>query len=106
MFQKSLKDVLDLVEEEIQPLVEQYFQNRIQELDTLKQALHENDFETIKKRGHRLKGNARTYGFIDLEGLGERLEQSAQNQDHRLTEELIQSIEDYLKGFEEFSSSV
>ena len=56
-------------------MIQNYIRRRKDELATLAEALQKNDFETFKKLGHQIKGNASSFGFEDLAEIGKRMNQ-------------------------------
>lgn len=53
----------------------QYVSRRRGDLAKLMDAASRSDAEPFHRIGHQLKGNAATYGYMDLEALGVRLEE-------------------------------
>jgi HPt (histidine-containing phosphotransfer) domain-containing protein len=53
-------------------------------------------FEKIQSLGHRLKGNAKSYGFEELGWIGSKLEDAAEKHDETGIRTLITETEDYL----------
>lgn len=79
-----------------------YLNRRKIELDELKSALQNNDFETIINIGHRLKGNGETFGFPLISTIGIHLEKAAHDQDresiHQSMLELVEEVDKNLKS--------
>tara|TARA_R110002049_G_scaffold123158_6_gene278241 strand:- start:357 stop:644 length:288 start_codon:yes stop_codon:yes gene_type:complete len=61
---------------EILELVPAYLKNRKIELQNLKELVNSQNLTDINRIGHKLAGNAGSYGLDDLGRLGERLEYS------------------------------
>jgi len=87
------------LENELASLAPQYLKNRTQELGELKELLIQSDFSKIQTLGHRLKGNAKSYGFEQLGEIGSQLEEAAQVQDSSRIKVLIHETESYLSQF-------
>jgi signal transduction histidine kinase/HPt (histidine-containing phosphotransfer) domain-containing protein len=66
---------------EIEALVPQYLEGRVQDLQSLADALAERDYETIRIIGHNLKGTGGAYGFPELTAAGELIESAAKSRD-------------------------
>ncbi len=66
---------------ELFELAPTYLQNRIRDLDTLKDALTRKDLDAIAKLCHKTKGTAGGYGFEELSVLAKNLETAAKSQD-------------------------
>jgi CheY-like chemotaxis protein/signal transduction histidine kinase/HPt (histidine-containing phosphotransfer) domain-containing protein len=66
-------------------------------LETVRKALEENDYETIKIIGHRLKGEAKTFGFEPVSDFGLFIQGAAIRKNREKVEETLQKLDDYLK---------
>jgi histidine phosphotransfer protein HptB len=77
-------------------LIPQYLANRRAELTLLNNAVTTEDFSTIQNIGHKLKGNAGSYGFFRLTDLGASLEKAAQLKDINLAKQFISDYSIYL----------
>ena len=51
-----------------------YLRRRETDLDLLRQDLAEHSLKNFRRIGHQLRGNARSFGFDELEPIAERLE--------------------------------
>jgi HPt (histidine-containing phosphotransfer) domain-containing protein len=58
-------------------LLPAYLSRRDKDVDTLLDALAREDFETIARTGHNLRGNGVSFGFPELRAVGERIEADA-----------------------------
>ncbi len=87
---------LEELENQIAALAPQYLNHRRQELGELKGLLENASFEKIQSLGHRLKGNAKSYGFEELGWIGKRLEEAAEKTDAAEIQSLIFETESYL----------
>ena len=74
---KNFADVTACIEEELLQRRPLFLDNRRKDLDKMRHATAQEDFETIRTMGHRMKGLAGSYGFPDIGLAGERLEQAA-----------------------------
>lgn len=92
--QSSIKAAFDA---RMADLVPGYLSNRRKELLELKRMLETSEFEGIERIGHKLKGNALSYGFPNLGLLGSALEAAANAKDPAKSRELISEIETFLK---------
>lgn len=73
----------------------QYIYRRRGDLAKLMDAASRSDAEPFHRIGHQLKGNAATYGYVDLEAIGIRLE-DMQTFDSQTAEALIREFQDWL----------
>lgn len=65
----------------VAPLVPEYLRNRQKDLPRLQEALAANDFATLRKLGHNMRGAAGAYGLAPLSEIGARIEDAAQARD-------------------------
>ncbi|MFZ9594931.1 MAG: response regulator [Bdellovibrionia bacterium] len=98
--------VLQRIQDELAELVPQYLINRHEELKDLKQFIETQEFQRIETIGHRLKGNAKSYGFEALGRLGGALEFAAQKKDLLAVEQVAHQMKLFLDevGEKRFSS--
>lgn len=93
-------------QEGLEEFVPEFLNSRDEDLLQLKQALSEGDFETIRRKAHDWKGFSRPFGFIFLENIAKKLEESAKNQEASECESLLNDAEIYLQKKRELLSSV
>ncbi|MBC77759.1 MAG: histidine phosphotransferase [Halobacteriovoraceae bacterium] len=84
------------VSSDLEDILPKYLQNRKQEVEELKSFLANKDFESLKVRGHRLAGNAPSYGMELLGSLGVKIEADAKREDLSNMGDYIQEIEEFL----------
>jgi len=77
-------------------LIPQYLANRRAEVIILMDAIALEDFSIIQNIGHKLKGNAGSYGFSKLTILGSTLEKAGQQRDLELAKKSISDYSEYL----------
>jgi HPt (histidine-containing phosphotransfer) domain-containing protein len=77
-------------------LIPQYLANRRAEVILLTDAVALEDFSIIQNIGHKLKGNAGSYGFSKLTLLGSILEKAGQQRDLALAKKSISDYSEYL----------
>ena len=71
----------DRIAKEIQQRRPQFLEHRRHDLDAMRQAAAQKDYEAIRTMGHRIKGVAGSHGFPDIGAVGQRLEESARSRD-------------------------
>jgi HPt (histidine-containing phosphotransfer) domain-containing protein len=96
--EKNIRKVF--VDEMILDLVPKFLQTRTDDLVKLKTALHNHDYDTVRKLGHNWKGAGSTYGFHYLSIIGEHLEILAYRHDDKNLAELLDSLPDYLSSID------
>lgn len=83
----------------IKSLLPDYLANRDKELIHLKELLIHGDLIEIKKIGHKLAGNAGSYGLAELGTIGANLEEVVNIEEaHRLINEYENLLRVYLKS--------
>ncbi len=88
------------IDKEIADIVPGFLANRNKELITLKEAISKNNFAELRNIGHKISGNAGSYGFDELGAIGAKLENSAIKKDLQSAKSNIEAIEEYLKSIE------
>jgi signal transduction histidine kinase/DNA-binding NarL/FixJ family response regulator len=89
-------DIAIHVAPELRELVPNYFKHRQQDLATLEKSVLTEDFTTIARIGHNLKGSSHSYGFEGLGEIGKELEVVAQRKDLEGVRHQIDCMRDYL----------
>jgi len=77
-------------------LIGKYLSHRKDDIEKLKRALAESDFETIRLTGHNLYGSGSAYGLDDISWLGASIENAAVAKDGEKLEQLIGEMTDFL----------
>jgi HPt (histidine-containing phosphotransfer) domain-containing protein len=94
------KIIVHIDDEDVLELAPGYLVNRRKELPTLRNALAQRDFETLRSLGHKMKGSGGGYGFEYITGIGVNLESFAKVQDAPPIERIIAELQDYLDRVE------
>lgn len=84
------------VDEDLEDLIPGFLENRNTDLEKLKQAQQENDFETIRSIAHSLKGVGGGYGFVRMSELGAEIETAAKNQQIDIIKSGVDELASYL----------
>jgi HPt (histidine-containing phosphotransfer) domain-containing protein len=58
-------------------LLPRFIGHRARDVETIRRALRQPDFETIARLGHNMRGNGLSYGFPDIAAIGEAMETAA-----------------------------
>jgi len=88
------------IDEDLEELIPGFLKNRTTDLQTLKDAHKQKNFEKIKHIGHSLKGVGGGYGFHGLSEIGAAIEQAAKNQDVKTIAVKIKEMSHYLESVE------
>jgi HPt (histidine-containing phosphotransfer) domain-containing protein len=87
------------IDSDIYELVPGFSESRRKELDTLRKSLANEDFLTIAKISHTVKGIARPYGFPTLEALFIKLEQAAKSANAEVCKDILGQVETYFNKY-------
>lgn len=93
---KSEKIVVH-VDEDIADLIPGFLKNRRRDVETLVEALQQNDYESIRILGHSMKGTGGGYGFGAITDIGRLLEQAAKDRDAIEIRKQIETLANYLE---------
>ena len=69
------------VDAAFEPLLPKFMTNRKKEVVTMMDAFTQDDFETIRKIAHGMKGVSGSYGFPEMTTVAARMEQAAKTGD-------------------------
>lgn len=85
-----------VVDRDLEELVPGYLANRNNDVLLIKDCLARDDYETIGRLGHRMKGSGGGYGFEEITVIGGRMEASAGARDASAIFEQLLALKDYL----------
>lgn len=92
--------VLVRVEEEFRSLMPDFLTNRRQDVESIRRALDEDDFETIRSLGHGMRGAGGCYGFDSISALGEGFERAACEKNNMEIRKRLAELSSYLERVE------
>jgi HPt (histidine-containing phosphotransfer) domain-containing protein len=84
------------IDPDLAEIIPGFLGNRRRDVQFLQTALQQNDFNTIRVLGHRMKGDGGGYGFDAISTIGEALELAAVRQDRQAIEQRTSELDDYL----------
>ena len=84
------------IDAELEDIVPAFLANRRKDVQKLRTALAQKDFETIQLLGHRMKGDGGGYGFKTIGEIGAKMELAAAQHDHPAIEQHTTELEDFL----------
>src|SRR5690606_24804862 len=87
---------MDQIDPSIVHLVPKYVTNRRKDMADLQSAAARGDYEFIERLGHKLKGNAETFGFTHLGKIGRELESAARERQPQRIHALLSDMKSYL----------
>ena len=85
------------ISRDLEDIVPIFLNNREKDLQTLRDALTQQDFGTLQTLGHRMKGDGGGYGFDRITEIGATMEQAAKQQDGPMIAEKIGQLEEFLR---------
>lgn len=83
----------EMMKKRMQERAPTYLKNRVDEMIELKRALRAHEFKVFEFAGHKLKGNALSFGFGEIGVLGDRLEKAALAEDIGLIGQIVEELE-------------
>ena len=89
-----------IVDKDFIDIVPEYLQRKKKELFKLKNLVLDENFDEIKKIGHKMIGSGSGYGFDFITEKGRELETSAINRDKEKIIKIIEQLEDYLSNLD------
>lgn len=97
---KQSEKIIVHVDEDIADLIPGFLKNRRRDVETLVEALQQNDYESIRILGHSMKGVGGGYGFGTITDIGRLLEQAAKDRDAIEIRKQIEALANYLERVE------
>lgn len=88
------------VDADLEDLIPGFLENRARELETLRAAIRDGNFQSLQSIGHSMKGVGGGYGFDGITDIGRDLESAAKVQDLEGINALIEKYGDYLERIE------
>lgn len=88
------------LDREIEDIVPGFLDRRLEDVESLLEALEQGDFEAIGMLGHRMKGSGGGYGFDVIGRIGGSLERAAQEADSGHIQGLVEELASYLERVE------
>lgn len=90
------KEIVVVVDEELSDLIPGYLENRRKDVAQIISCLEQEDFETIRSLGHKMKGSGGGYGFDAITEIGRTLEDAAKQSQEEVIREQTALLQDYL----------
>jgi len=85
------------IDRDLEDIVPVFLANREKDLETIRRALVERDFESIRILGHRMKGDGGGYGFSRITEIGGVMELAASMEDYAALEQHAQALHEFLR---------
>ena len=84
------------IDGELKEIIPWYLDNRKKDIEQITQSLEKEDYETIHRLGHSMKGSGGGYGFDQITMLGKAIEQAAKEKNASDVIANIKMLENYL----------
>lgn len=91
-------EIMVYVDEELQELIPGYLERKKQDVKAILEALDQSDFDTLKIKGHTLKGSGGGYGFDELTAIGAAIENAAKIADADTIRTQTKKMSNYLNN--------
>lgn len=88
------------INEEIKDIVPIFIENKYKDIEKVVKSLEINDYESIRRLGHNIKGTAGGYGFMKIMEIGVDIEKFALEKDSDKIISEIQKLKDFLDNLE------
>ena len=88
------------IDADLEELIPGYLENRQKDIESIKECIGRDDFESIRILGHSMKGSGGGYGFDQVSEVGGSIEVAAKAFDVKIIEEQIANLEDFLNRLE------
>jgi histidine phosphotransfer protein HptB len=88
------------VDPDLEDLIPGFLENRITDVEKLRDELDKKDFDSICSIGHSIKGVGGGYGFKRMSELGANIETAAKENNAEVILENINDLDVYLKSIE------
>ncbi len=77
-----------------------YLKNRLADIEAIRIAIKVNDFTDIENRMHKIKGNAKMFGFTELGEIAKGIELAAVENDVLILKSEIERFEQVLASYQ------
>lgn len=85
------------IDPDLEELIPGYLQNRQKDVEELRKALSNSDFELIQRMGHTMKGSGGGYGFDFISAVGMNMEEGAKETSVEKIQDALKDLCDYLE---------
>ena len=94
------KKIIIHVDSDLKDLIPGFLENRHRDITTIFDALGRNDYDSITKAGHTMKGVGGGYGFDAITDIGCLIEQAAKQKDPVKIKHCLNELSNYLQRIE------
>ena len=94
------KIIVTIEDADVMELIPDYLESRFSDLGILQNTVQQQDFETVRSLGHKMKGSGGGYGLDRISVIGAKLESAAKAQDLTVIRQQIDDLADFLNRVE------
>lgn len=84
------------VESFLEPIFQDFLNDRNEDIEETERALKDKDFDAISMLGHKLAGNAGSYGLPELGNLGKKLEEFGNSKNLKDAQSVHEQIKEFI----------
>ena len=88
------------IDEEIKEIIPNFLEGREKDINLFKSAIDASDFDQLESIGHKLKGNAGSYGFHKMSEYGAGIEIAAKNKELDKIKAFVEEFETHFESIE------
>jgi len=81
------------IDKELEEIVPAFMNARKKDIESLKNFFAEKNYEELRSIGHKVKGTAGSYEFMELSEIGGRLEKAAADHDDEALDKIVKEYE-------------
>lgn len=84
------------IDADLRDLVPGYLENRLNDISAFRDYLAKDDYYSLRRLAHRMKGSGGGYGFDEITAIGAAMEQAAMQESQEEIQRQIKLLEDFL----------
>ena len=92
--------IIVLVDAQLEAIVPRFLEKRLEDVGSIREALKQGDYETIRTLGHSMKGSGGGYGFDAVTDMGQSLEEAAKGKSAQEIVRTVDELSTYLASVE------
>jgi len=85
------------IDEDFEDLIPEFFEDIQNDIQSMKDALGQGDYATVRSMGHSIKGAGGSYGFDVVMNIAKSLEQAGVDENPDEVQKYISELSDYLE---------
>jgi HPt (histidine-containing phosphotransfer) domain-containing protein len=99
-YAEDCDDIVVKIDPDLMEIIPGFLATRERDIEIITIALENNDFPTIKRIGHNLKGEGGSYGFNAITTIGTQMEEAAKEEDSEKISDLLNQLSRYMARVE------